>query len=62
MMSTKEYNKDNGISKKLILIGPISPPKGGEALAFQMVIDFLSKDKTINQIIIDKLYKQGKKI
>lgn len=61
-MSSKNYNKDNGFLKKLILIGPISSPRGGEAFAFQMLIDFLSKDKAINQIIIDKLYKQGNKI
>jgi len=46
--------------KYIILIGPKSPPLGGEALAFKMLYEHLLKKFEIKFVIIDKVYKQKK--
>lgn len=45
---------------QLILIGPMSPPLGGEALAFQMLVKYLKRDIRMKLVVIDKAYKQNK--
>ena len=61
-MSTKEYNKMHECIKKLILIGPLSPPAGGEGMAFEMLIEHLSENSNYKLILIDKVYRQGSQI
>jgi len=45
------------LNKKLLLIGPISPPLGGEALAFRVVVDLLYTEKGEVKIIDKSKYK-----
>ncbi len=45
-----------------ILIGPLSPPAGGEGTAFVMLIEHLRKNGNYELILIDKVYRQGKYI
>lgn len=44
-----------------MLIGPISPPPGGEALAFKVVVDYLIEDKQ-NIYLIDKARFKNSKL
>lgn len=55
-MFSKSKTKRNGI----LLIGPISPPLGGEALAFKVVVDYLIEEKQQIYLIDKARFKDSK--
>lgn len=48
--------------KKIIMIGPVSPPLGGEAIAFISLTEYLKRLPNVQIVVIDKVYKLETKI